>query len=164
MMIKIAGINIFNGNLIKGNSYGNYIKELIKQYQLDPNIEFLGSINAEKLKETLLESNLFICSSSIENSSNSLGEAMLLGVPCIASAVGGNVDMIENAKEGYLYPFAETYKLAYYIKKIFDNPEIALELGKNAKLKASINHDRYTNVNTLLSIYEQVLEYSIQSK
>lgn len=158
IMIKVAGENIFNGNYIKGNSYGNYIKELIKKYKLEKNVIFLGPINADKLKETLLESNLFICSSSIENSSNSLGEAMLLGLPCIASNVGGNGDMLENNKEGYLYPFTETYKLAYYIKKMFDNPVNATELGKNAKLKASLTHDRDININSLLSIYKEVLK------
>ena len=57
--------------------------------------EFEGFLSAEKMKRLLLESNVFVCPSSIENSPNSLGEAMLLGVPCVASDVGGIADMCD---------------------------------------------------------------------
>lgn len=157
ILIKVAGQNIFTGNRIKGNTYGNYIKNLIKENKLEKNIEFLGMINAERMKKELLASNLFICPSSIENSPNSLGEAMLLGLPCIASNVGGCADMLENGKEGYLYPFDETYKLAYYIKKIFDNISLAKKLGIEAKKKANITHNREENNKILYNIYKSIM-------
>ena len=155
--IKVAGQNIFTGNRIKGNTYGNYIKTLIKENKLEKNVEFLGLINAEEMKKELLASNLFICPSSIENSPNSLGEAMLLGLPCIASNVGGCADMLENGKEGYLYPFDETYKLAYYIKKIFDDISLAKKLGIEAKKKANITHNREENNKILYNIYKSIM-------
>ena len=74
LLIKVAGQNIFHGNVIKGNTYGNYIQSLIRKYRLENNIVFLGMIDAEKMKATLLESNIFVCPSSIENSPNSLGD------------------------------------------------------------------------------------------
>ncbi len=157
LKIKVAGQNIFKGNFVKGNTYGNYIKKLINRYSLEKQVIFLDMLSAEEMKRELLKSNLFICPSSIENSPNSLGEAMLLGVPCIASDVGGCGDMLKNNIEGYVYPFNESYKLAYYIKKVFDNPELALKLGMNASNRAKLTHNRDINNNVLYTIYESLL-------
>lgn len=161
LLIKVAGQNIFHGNVIKGNTYGNYIQSLIRKYRLENNIVFLGMIDAEKMKATLLESNIFVCPSSIENSPNSLGEAMLLGVPCIASDVGGCADMMEHKKEGFIYPFNESYKLAFYICKIFEDDVLASKIGKEAKKRALVTHDREKNNEALYKIYENIMNKSL---
>ena len=57
--------------------------------ELEDKVSFLGPLNAEQMKAEYLRSNVFLCPSSIENSPNSLGEAQMLGVPCVASYVGG---------------------------------------------------------------------------
>ncbi|MEE0726992.1 MAG: glycosyltransferase, partial [Clostridium saudiense] len=154
------GLNIFNGNKIKGNTYGNYIQSLIKKYDLSHNIEFCGMLDAENMKRVLLESNVFVSASSLENSSNSLGEAMLLGVPCIASDVGGCADMIQHKKEGFLYPFDESYKLAFYLCKVFDDYMLASSLGLEARKKARITHDKEKNNEILYEIYKKVISKS----
>lgn len=42
----------------------------------------------------MLNANMFLLPSAIENSPNALGEAQMLGVPCVSSRVGGVEDMI----------------------------------------------------------------------
>lgn len=161
VLIKVAGQDIFNGNKIKGNTYGNYIQYLIRKYGLENNIIFCGMTDAENMKKILLESNVFVSPSAIENSPNSLGEAMLLGVPCIASDVGGCADMMEHKKEGFIYPFNESYKLAFYLCKIFDNESLASKLGQEAKKKALITHDKDKNNEILCGIYGEILSKSL---
>ena len=56
---------------------------------MEDKIEFLGRLSAEGMKQAYLDANVFVMPSTIENSPNSLGEAMLLGVPCVAADVGG---------------------------------------------------------------------------
>lgn len=63
------------------------------------------------MKQEYLNANVFICPSSLENSPNSLGEAQILGTPCLASYVGGIPDMMFG-NEGYLYRFEEIEMLA----------------------------------------------------
>lgn len=161
ILLKVAGQDIFKGNIIKGNTYGNYIQYLIRKYELKNNIVFCGMIDAENMKKILLESNVFISPSAIENSPNSLGEAMLLGVPCIASDVGGCADMMEHKKEGFIYPFNESYKLAFYLCKIFENEVLASELGQQAKKKALITHDKEKNNEKLCRIYKEIMGKSL---
>lgn len=156
IQVVVGGANIFNGNFIKGNTYGNYVKKLIHINGLDNHFTFLGMLNATEMKTMMLESNVFICPSSIENSPNSLGEAMLLGVPCIASDVGGVRDMMAQDIEGFIYPFHDTYKLAYYIKKVFENDKKILSMAEAGRRKALITHDQITNNRRLLEIYDEI--------
>jgi len=99
-------------------------------------------------------------SSSIENSPNSLGEAMLLGVPCVASDVGGVVDMMTHREEGYIYPFDENYMLAYYIMKIFNEEDFVEKISKNARKKALATHSQVSNTKDLINIYTNVINNS----
>lgn len=151
--IVVAGNNIYKTDYIHGNTYGRYLKTLISKFDLDDNVEFVGSKNAVEMKKMMLESNVFICPSSIENSPNSLGEAMLLGVPCIASDVGGVQDMMKRNEEGFIYPFDETYKLAYYIQKIFTDSKMASEMGARARFHAWNTHNAEKNNDRLMDIY-----------
>ena len=110
------------------------------------------------MKKRYLSAHVFVSPSSIENSPNSLGEAMLLGVPSVTSDVGGVKNMLEHGKEGYVYPFDEAYMIAYYVSKIFDDDSLATEMSKNAKAHAQITHNREKNLETLLTIYRNITE------
>lgn len=143
---------------IKITGYGLFIKRLIRKYDLESNICFLGLLNEEEIVNRYLKSNLFICPSSIENSPNSLGEAQILGVPLIASYVGGVPDMVENEKSGFLYPFEEFEMLAILIDEVFSMEEKQLEiLSVNEREEALRTHNPYFNAKQMIKIYNNVV-------
>lgn len=160
--VSVAGPNMMNGNLIKGSTYALYIQHLIKKYNLANNIKFLGPQNAEQMKNEMLKANVFVSPSTIENSPNSLGEAMILGVPCISSDVGGVADLMIHNEEGYIYPLDEIYMLAHYIIKIFEKGAIVKEMGKKAHNHAKVTHDPERNFKQLLKIYEIIESGSVE--
>lgn len=141
---------------IKLNSYQKYIIRLIKKNKLENNIVFKGSLNENGMIESYLNANVFVSASSIENSPNSVGEAMLLGVPTIASDVGGVKDMLIHKKEGLVYPFDEPYMLAYYICEMLKNDEMQIEFSENARKHASETHNPKVNNNQLIEIYNKL--------
>ena len=135
--------------------YGDYIQSLIKKHNLSKHIIFTGPLNAEQICAQYLSANVFICPSSIENSPNSLGEAQLLGVPCIASDVGGVTDMIPNKECGIIYRFEEVELLAKHICEIFKTSVIF----DNSEMQR-ISHDRHDkviNAKTLINIYKSII-------
>ena len=141
---------------LKQSLYSKYLGKLIKKYKLENNVEFLGFLSGEKMAERFLKSNVFVSPSSIENSPNSVGEAMILGVPTVSSDVGGVKNMLTHGQEGFIYPADEPYMLEYYVSKIFEDSDLAYKFSKNAKEHAEHTHNRSLNGKTLMEIYNKI--------
>ena len=75
--------------------YNWLIQKQIEKNNLQGHLKFIGHLNEEQVKERMLKSNVFVSASALENQSTSLGEAMILGVPSVASAVGAIPEMID---------------------------------------------------------------------
>lgn len=138
--------------------YATYLEKLIEKYSLWDKVRFAGFLSAEEMREQYINANVFVSASTIENSPNSLGEAMLMGVPCVASNVGGVSDLLLHKKEGFVYQSTAPYMLAHYIMEVFAMQDAAEALGKAAKQKAASTHDPEVNAKRLLDIYEQIQE------
>ena len=136
--------------------YGKYLRKVILKYGLENNVQFTGILDEKKMCQRYLQSHIFVCPSSIENSPNSLGEAMILGVPSIASYVGGIPDLLVHNQEGYLYQFDAPYMLAHYVCEIFSNDRLAIEFSEHARKHALETHDRDKNLSRLLEIYSEI--------
>ena len=163
--LYVGGTNITKSDTYKDrlklSSYGKYIKDLIKRYYLENNVIFTGLLDEKQMCKRYLRSHVFVCPSSIENSPNSLGEAMILGVPCVASDVGGVSDMIQHREEGYIYQADAPYMLAYYVGEIFKNDEIAVQISEKARKHALKTHDPNENLSRLLEIYKEINSSSL---
>lgn len=158
--LYIAGPNITKSDTLKEKlkktSYAKYIIGLIDKYGLKNNVVFIGLLDEKQMCERYLKSHVFVCPSSIENSPNSLGEAMILGVPCVASHVGGVATMLKHQEEGFLYQHDASYMLAHYVCEIFEKQDLALIISKQARDHALKTHNRERNTNRLLEIYKEI--------
>ncbi len=153
--IRIAGNDMTQYANLKGmihyTTYAKYLTRLINRYQLKDRIKFLSPLSIEKMIDEYLNCNVFICPSSIENSPNSLGEAQVLGTPCIASFAGGIPTMMRNL-EKYLFRFEDVEELAYLIDSTF-----AQGNGNVNNISGAVyRHDAKRNNTELLNIYEIV--------
>ncbi len=143
---------------IKIGSYGKYCRDLIRKNKLEDKVIFLGRLNSAQMCDRYLKSNLFLSPSAIENSPNSVGEAMLLGMPVVSSEVGGVANMLKNGEEGLLYPYQDTEKLADAVCTVFEQKDKAAVFGQRARKHALITHDPETNYRRLVEIYEELVK------
>ncbi len=140
------------------NIYQQYIYQLIREKHLEDHVVFLGKLSEQDMVRQYKQANVFVCPSSCENSPNSLGEAMLLGMPCIASDVGGISSLMSSGREGIIYRCDDVSLLAYYLTAMLQDPDTAAEYGRAARARAMVTHDRTANYQTLLCIYREMLE------
>jgi len=141
---------------LKLNGYGRYIYGMIKKYNLQDKVTFLGRLNEADMRKRFINSHVYISASSIENSPNTVAESMALGVPVVSSLVGGVSSMVTHGKEGYLYQYDAPYMMAYYVKEIFKSNELACYLSENARERAKQTHDIDTNYYCLLKTYQSL--------
>ncbi len=145
----------FKGKL-RTTTYANIIRKMTREYGIEDKFTFTGPLNEYEMVKQFEKAHMFICPSSIENSPNSLGEAQLVGTPCIASFVGGVPNMVEHGKTGLLYRFEEAEMLAKYICDIFADDNLANHLSENGRLAARVRHDERTNADTTYQIYNDI--------
>ena len=159
--VRVAGTSIIrNGSFkmkLRQGCYGKILGKLINKYELKENVSFTGILNEKAMVQEYLNANLFVCASSIENSSNSIGEAQILGLPCVCSYVGGTPSIVEDGRTGILYRFEEHEMLACHIIELFKNKELANRIGKEARIVALERHNAKKNSNDTFEIYKRII-------
>lgn len=136
--------------------YDWYVQGLIEKYGLKDNLEFLGYLSEADMRSRMLQCQVFVSPSAIENHSTALGEAMITGVPSIASCVGGLQEMVDHGEDGFLYPFNEPYMLSHYILRLFEDRALAEQFSRQGRAHAQRTYDRAGNCQRLLEIYKTI--------
>ena len=117
----------------------------------------LGNLNEKELIENMLRTDIYVMVSHIENSPNNLCEAMILGMPCISTFVGGVGSLIRDGKDGILIQDSDPWVMAGAIIEMAVNKEKAIRLGINGRKTALKRHDRDRIISDLLKVYENIL-------
>lgn len=159
--LNVAGLSpIYSGSVFHPQRYGysSIIKWIIKNKNIEKNVHFLGRILSVKMIQTMKGSNVYLLPSLIENSPNTLGEAMLLGMPCVSAYIGGAPEMAIDEKECLFYRANDPYLLAWQIRRIFNDTHLAVQLGRKAREHAIITHDPQKNKEALVCAYNAILK------
>lgn len=133
------------------------VKKYLKYKFPTSNLMLLGKLNSEQIVKELNNAHIYLMASHIENNSNSLCEAMLVGMPCISSFVGGIGSLITDNYDGILVQNGDAYVLAGAIKELCLNKEKSLMLAQNAKKTAMERHNKENIVRNILNVYKQII-------
>lgn len=139
--------------------YKLYCKRLAEELKVADAIHYTGPLDAVAMRQAYLEADVFLLPSSCENSPNSLGEAMLLGMPCVASNAGGIPDMLADSREGLLYGESQNVQaLTGCLLQLLSSPDGGTAMGQAARAHALRTHDAAANAAALVGIYEEILK------
>lgn len=163
VILKVADILKNEMHLdFEWNVFGNVQPEFMEKHtdlkHENLNIHLRGVASADTIRDTLLGSTLYFHSSYVENSPNSVGEAQLVGIPVVASRVGGTDSMVEHGKTGFLYPVTDPYMAAYYIGRMIEDKKENVKIGRQAREVALVRHDKGKIVEELLKTYQQIVD------
>ena len=104
----------------------------IRQCHLEDCVSVLPFCSDVHLK--VLDAAMFVSTSEFEGISNSMLEAMAIGLPCICTDCdgGGAREMIRDGENGLLVPKGNRKAVAEAMEKLIGNPEFAASLGQKA--------------------------------
>ena len=142
---------------LKNKGYSNYLHDLVEKWDLGNHVRALGFMNAKEMAGELTSAHVFTQVSHIENSPNSLSEAMLVGTPSIASYCGGTGSIIKDQEEGLMYPVGDSALLANHIRSLFENEELCQLFSRNARRRAAERHDETSVAQDMMNVYRKVI-------
>ncbi|WP_458451832.1 glycosyltransferase family 4 protein [Alistipes finegoldii] len=169
-MVKGMDLLLKTARLLKGHTHIDFEWRIAGPTELFPffesnedishetvNIKFLGTLSAENLAVQLAEADIYIHTSYMDNSPNSICEAQIIGIPVITTYVGGIPSLVKNKETGILVPSNEPHTLAMEIIKLSRNTELMNRLSDNERQTAGARHNPDTIKNTLTEIYRTIL-------
>lgn len=162
VVLNTAKVLKEQGVSVEWNVYGlssddtkvKYFEKKLHISSSEVNVFFHGRVLASVIKDSLAKSDVFVHPSYIENSSNAIAEAMLLGVPTVAQYVGGNPSMLRN-DSGVLVAANEPYMLANAIMRMREQ-NYAEEYSQRALAVARERQNTETIIKNLVDIYKVV--------
>jgi len=135
----------------------NLVKRKLKKDYPGKGLIFLGNLSGDQLTRRMLEADIYVMPSHIENSPNSLCEAMILGMPCISTFAGGSGSLLKDKEEGIVVQDGDPWSMAGAIKEMFNDFTHAVSYGQNARKKALLRHSKEKIVKDLLDIYNKII-------
>jgi L-malate glycosyltransferase len=119
-------------------------------------VHFAGRV--EDPAEHLRAADAFVLPSVAEGMSNSLLEAMATSLPCLASAIGGNTDLLEQGRAGLLLPSDNPQAWADAVIGVLTDPDLARGLGAAARRRIEADFSIEAVVDRYESLYLRLLE------
>lgn len=142
---------------IFGNINPRFIERKIKIKHEDVNVLFMGVATPEVLSQELSKATAYLHLTYIDNSPNSVCEAQILGVPVIATNVGGIPSLVENGKTGFLVPSNDPFQAAAIIAKLVRDVELRKFIGQKASEVAVSRHNKPEIVDSLIKTYIKII-------
>jgi sugar transferase (PEP-CTERM/EpsH1 system associated) len=113
---------------------------------------FLGSSN--RVRELLNAVDVYVLPSLAEGISNSLLEAMSTGLPVVATATGGNPEVVADGESGWLFPVRDSARLTEILLRLRENRQLRLEMGRRAARRMREEF----SIDAMVRNYEQLYE------
>ncbi len=104
----------------------------------------------------LRRSAVAVSASSAEGLSNAVIESMAAGLPVVATAVGGNVELVRNARDGWLVPPRAPWALADRIVWLLEHPGRAREMGASGRRRVEGELPLHRMVRAFEDLYERL--------
>jgi glycosyltransferase involved in cell wall biosynthesis len=131
------------------------MKRYAERLGISKSVLFLGHVS--NVQEYFCGADLFVLPSLQEGLPNALLEAMAVGLPVVATCIGGVEDVVENEKNGLLVPPADSRALAEAIKRLISDKDFAKELAHNGYLTVKERFSLDRIVKEYVSLYERLI-------
>ena len=134
------------------------IEQIVQTSGFENKIKLLGFLTPDQVKETIRKCR-FVVLPSIwrDNCPYSIIETMAIGKPIICSEIGGIPELVKNGETGLLFDYKDIDELKEKMKKIYNDKELAQNMGNNAKNIANQIYTKEYYYNKIIKIYERLI-------
>lgn len=127
----------------------------IRKLGLDSRVRLLGE--RSDVAACLAEADIFVLGSRFEGLPMAAIEAMLSGLPVVATRVGGLKELVEEGRTGYLCPAGDTVGMAGAIAKLADSAERRFVMGSAARYRAQEHFSSARMAQSYFGLFQNCL-------
>jgi glycosyltransferase involved in cell wall biosynthesis len=131
------------------------LEQAVLSLGLEANFKLLGS--REDVFSILRMSDIFCLPSRSEGFSNALLEAMACGLPCVATDVGGNREVLHEGETGFLVPPEHSGDLAAALIRLLSNRDRARTMGTLGEKVVQNHFTAEAMMRNLVGVYQRLL-------
>lgn len=132
------------------------LKQLADRLDLSSSVDFCGRLEPDQIIELYREADVLLNASRVDNSPNSLIEALASGVPVVSSNVGGIPDLVEHMQSALLVEAGAPGELAEATLQLLNDQNLREKLIGQGKQVAS-RFDKHRVLEKLTSVYRQAM-------
>ena len=154
----VTGLRINSGKIYH---LTDYIRDRISP-EFQEHIEVMGKLKAHEIEPLRREASVTVMASRYENFSLALLEALSWGCPTVASAVGGNPEILIDRKTGLLFKPNDHVSLAEKVIELLCKPKLAAELGQTAAEDIAKRFSPQKVADLTWEYYEKILNQTIK--
>jgi glycosyltransferase involved in cell wall biosynthesis len=137
------------------DAYVERLRRRIGEAGLEERVSWLGE--REDVPELMRALDVLLLPSHEEPFGRALIEAMALGVPVLATSVGGPPEILEDGREGYLLPPLQAPAWAKAIRELAESPERGREMGRAGRRRVEQSFTVERHLAAVLAVYERAL-------
>lgn len=130
------------------------IRSMAEQLKIDNNIKVF--INPPDVPSILKSSDIFLSTSLFEGVSNSIMEALLAGLPVVATDVGDNNYLVKNGYNGYLVPCKDVDTIVSKLEYLSGSEEVRKEFGKNSIKVVETEFSKMKLLDSYLNLFSKL--------
>ena len=145
----------FKVALVGGGEREALFRREVEKQGLNGRVMFLGE--RRDVPQVLAASDIFVLSSNWEGLPRSIIEAMMSGLPVVATRVGGVPELVEDGVTGFLVPPKNPQALAKVLQRLLDDPELRRRMGQAGREKALREFTLDRMLRETEKVYEEVL-------
>lgn len=139
----------------------NIVTSYIEKLGIQQAVDLLGWVGEDERRELLYSSAIFVLPSYVEGLPMSVIEAMSMGVPVVASKVGGVPDVIDDGNDGRLIRPGDVAGIADAVIALLEDNDMRARLGQAGKEKVT---SRYTAQNVIPILESMYTEFGVRPK
>src|SRR5262245_36240031 len=142
-------------------NYPSEVEMLAQRLRLDHQVIFTGE--RQDVPDILREIDIVVHPSLTEGLSNVILEAMAVGIPVVATSVGGNPELVEDGRTGFLIPAENAVEIANSIERLLDAPDMARAFGEQARQRVINEFAIERMLSKTEALYARLIEQRLAS-
>jgi glycosyltransferase involved in cell wall biosynthesis len=131
------------------------IRSIAKSIKIDQKVKVF--INPPNIPDILNECDIFLSTSLFEGVSNSIMEAMVVGLPIVATKVGDNGYLVKDGFNGYLVPCKDVESIVEKLEYLSESEERRMEFGRNSRTIIERDFSQTKFIDSYLRLFSKLL-------